>query len=156
MSPVRFCQSFALNRSSKEHFCTKKPWMTQQRSTVMWSVIRGIQLAYSLYLCCHTSQKTLYTSPCFYPWLCHFHKGASLVYIFLGKCCSRWVKKRDGSKKSSETETTNTHIILLGAAPEVDTTCIARYVEHSQALQTRQRHGNTVTLRKDRVRTRGS
>lgn len=45
-----------------------------------------------------------------------------------------------------------THIILLGASPEVDTACIAGDVEHSQALQTRQRHGNTVTLKKDRGR----
>lgn len=40
----------------------------------------------------------------------------------------------------------NTHIVLFGASPEVDTTCIAGDVEDSQALQTRQRHGNPVTL----------
>lgn len=43
----------------------------------------------------------------------------------------------------------NTHIILLGASPEVDAACVAGDVEHSQALQTRQRHGNTVTLKRD-------
>lgn len=48
-----------------------------------------------------------------------------------------------------------THIILLGASPEVDTACIAGDVEHSQALQTRQRHGNAVTLKRKRDR-RGS
>lgn len=40
----------------------------------------------------------------------------------------------------------NTHIVLFGASPEVDTACIAGDVEDSQALQTRQRHGNPVTL----------
>lgn len=43
----------------------------------------------------------------------------------------------------------NTHIILLGASPEVDAACVAGDVEHSQALQARQRHGNTITLQRD-------
>lgn len=42
------------------------------------------------------------------------------------------------------------HIILLGASPEVDAACVAGDVEHSQALQTRQGHGNAVTLRRRR------
>lgn len=40
-----------------------------------------------------------------------------------------------------------THVILFSASPEVDTACIAGDVEHSQALETRQRHGNPVTLK---------
>lgn len=40
----------------------------------------------------------------------------------------------------------NTHIVLLGASPEVDAACVAGDVEHSQALQTGQRHGNAIAL----------
>lgn len=40
----------------------------------------------------------------------------------------------------------NTHIVLLGASPEVDAACVAGDVEHSQALQAGQRHGNAIAL----------
>lgn len=40
-----------------------------------------------------------------------------------------------------------THVILLGAAPEVDPTGVAGNVEDGQALQARQGHGNAVALR---------
>lgn len=40
----------------------------------------------------------------------------------------------------------NTHIVLLGASPEVNAACVAGDVEHSQALQTGQRHGNAIAL----------
>lgn len=49
-------------------------------------------------------------------------------------------------------ERVHTHVILLRAAPEVDAACVAGDVEHGQALQTRQRHGNAVALRRRRQR----
>lgn len=43
----------------------------------------------------------------------------------------------------------DTHIVLLGASPEVDAACVAGDVEHRQALQTRQGHGNAITLEEE-------
>lgn len=67
-----------------------------------------------------------------------FHGAAQLLH------------QRGGISRRCGCTLCNTHIILLGASPEVDTACIAGDVEHSQALQTRQRHGNTVTLQRER------
>lgn len=47
-----------------------------------------------------------------------------------------------------------THVILLGAAPEVDPTGVAGDVEDGQALQARQGHGDAVALRGDGGRVR--
>lgn len=56
-----------------------------------------------------------------------------------------WVHGKDIAPLS-QLCSTGTHIVLLGASPEVDAPRVAGDVEHSDALQARQRDGHPVAL----------
>ena len=44
------------------------------------------------------------------------------------------------------------HVVLLGAPPEVDAPRVAGDVEHGQTLETGEGHGHPVTLERERAR----